>query len=654
MATGFLSKLRALRVDDVREHAVSVWRSADYLTRQGWGRAQGLYGEHVGPHVDKHVAPLWARAGGVLGSGFDQGLLKLGLRAPRRSIGLSIVLLNLFGALLLVAAILLFSPYQAWLINSKRESLLGQGTILAATVSNHAVAQSGRVALDPALLDPSQTEQLKATTKQLGTLRLPFRMDKVAPAMRQSLDGTGMRARLYSTSGDLVLDTDELFGVRQPDEVVPADQIGVPLHDIWTRFSDWMDGTELPVYRDIGRAKGTLYPEVLGVLSGEKATPLMLMNERGRRMVGIVVPVQRPGTVFGALVLSTREGEIDKLVWRERRAILWLATFGVMAMVFSSWLLSRKIATPLRELSLAAERVQSNLSRREELPDHSKRGDEIGDLSHTLRAMTDALYQRIEASERFAADVAHELKNPLCSVRNAAETLPLVKNDADRAQLTGLIQNDVKRLTRLIDDISKATRVVAEMAFTETRPVDVADVLKAVVDVGNDVHVKNLQRVTLSLDPGLFIEPFTVEGHDTRLGQVFKNLVDNALSFSPPEGVVSVHARRAGERMVVTVEDQGPGIPHDNFDRIFMRFYTDRPEQHFGNNSGLGLSICKEIVEAHHGRIWAENLVENVVHRSGTSDLGVVDSRVLGARFTVELLASSSVVKGPRRGQAAR
>ncbi len=644
MLANVLRRLRGLRFDDVHRLAGRAL-AAIAPAREAVTTAAAV------------AAPVASRVFEQLKLGADaarSAFGRLGIPAPNRSLGLWIVLLNLIGLLILVGAILFFSPYQAWLINSKKESLVGQGNIIAAMVANSSLSPPGRIALNPDLMEPGQNQQLKAAARQLETLRLPFRTDKVAPMLRQVLDGTGMRARIYSTSGDLILDSDELFGLSQPNEQIPPEEIGQPLHSFWTQFSDWLDGSEIPVYRDIGRANGTLYPEVVAALGGT-ATPLVLMNERGRRMVGIAVPVQRAGTMMGALVLSTREGEIDKLVWRERRAILWLAAFGLLAMGFSSVLLSRTIAKPLRELSQAAERVQNNLKRREELPDLSKRADEIGDLSQTLRSMTDALYKRIEASERFAADVAHELKNPLCSVRSAAETLPLIKNEADRAELTNMIQDDVKRLTRLIDDISKATRVVAEMAFNETQPVDVADVLKTVADVGNDVHVKDMQSVALTLDTTPFSDPFTVEGHDLRIGQVFKNLVDNALSFSPPEGVVRVNASRHGDKIVVVIDDDGPGIPLGNLEKIFLRFYTDRPAQNFGNNSGLGLSICKEIVEAHHGRVWAENRIENIVHRSGTSDLGVVDSHILGARFTVELPASSmQLAKNARRGHGQR
>ena len=401
-----------------------------------------------------------------------------------------------------------------------------------------------------------------------------------------------------------------------------------------------MDGTDLRVYRDIGRANVTVYPEVAEALKGKSAA-FILMSESGRRTVTIVTPVKRKENL-GILLLSTRDGEIDKLVWTERKTIIWLGVAGLLMMAITSLLLAGTIALPLRQLAQAADGIQTNLRRRQDLPDFSYRRDEIADLSTTLSKMTDALYKRIESSERFAADVAHELKNPLTSVRSAAETLARVKSDADRTLLTDTIQNDVKRLTRLIDDISKATRADADMALNDAAPVNLASQLSTLAEMFNSLHVADGQHVVLELAAtGMPLQQaYTVIGHDIRLGQVFKNLLDNALSFSPAPGHVWVKVNRDRDRIQIAVEDEGPGIPAGNLEKIFNRFYTDRPVGSFGNNSGLGLSICEEIVKAHGGTICAENRIANSVQRTGTSELGVVASQVLGARFVVDLPAA--------------
>jgi two-component system sensor histidine kinase ChvG len=243
--------------------------------------------------------------------------------------------------------------------------------------------------------------------------------------------------------------------------------------------------------------------------------------------------------------------------------------------------------------------------------------------------MTNALYRRIDAIESFAADVAHELKNPLTSLRSAVETLPRAKTEESRGRLLAVIEHDVRRLDRLISDIADASRLDAELQRQESAPVDVAKLLKTLIAVANEVKQENVS-VALTFEGG-GPRAFKVPGHDSRLGQVIGNLVDNARSFSPPGGVVRVTCRRLKNEVEIVVDDDGPGLRVDALDRIFERFYTDRPHQGFGQNSGLGLSICKQIVEAHGGRIWAENRTR----RSGAGE-----EEVLGARFVVRLPAT--------------
>ena len=393
-------------------------------------------------------------------------------------------------------------------------------------------------------------------------------------------------------------------------------------------ISSWFVSNTAGVYRELAKANGTSYEEVKAALSGETATAVRA-TEQNRHVVAVAIPIERGKQKLGAAFLTTKGGEIDELILKERLSILRVALICFFVIVGISLVLAASIATPLRSIANAAERIQKNLSIRGELPDFPGRMDEIGKLSKTLRAMNEALYKRIERSERFAADVAHELKNPLTSVRSAAETLPLVRTTEDRAHLIGTIQSDVKRLTRLIDDISKATRVEAEMALTEARPVDLADLLETVADVANSKVLQTGQSVAVDLAPtSLPQRAYHVAGHDLRLGQVFHNLIDNALSFSPVEGKVKVKAHRSRTSIVVEVEDEGPGIPPNNLERIFERFYTDRPgADNFGKNSGLGLSITRDIVLAHGGQIWAENCSSD--QAGGTS----------GARFTVRLPA---------------
>jgi two-component system sensor histidine kinase ChvG len=358
---------------------------------------------------------------------------------------------------------------------------------------------------------------------------------------------------------------------------------------------------------------------------------MVRINDRGEVIVSVAVPVQRFRAVRGALMLQTQGAEIDDLVSAERAAIFKVFLVAAAVMVVLSVLLAGTIAGPVRRLADGAEHIRRRTRARVEIPDFTKRKDEIGHLSGNLREMTNALYSRIEAIERFAADVAHELKNPLTSLRSAVETLPLAKTDDSRSRLLAVIKHDVLRLDRLISDISDASRLDAEMQRQEAMPVDLVKLFTTVVNVANEVRHDDNVSVSLTFEGG-GPAAFVVPGSDSRLGQVFDNLIDNARSFSPPGGNVRVVCRRLRNEVEIIVDDDGPGIQPDAFEKVFERFYTDRPHQGFGQNSGLGLSISKQIVEAHEGRIWVEN-------RLGVADTADGASKILGARFIVRLPA---------------
>jgi two-component system sensor histidine kinase ChvG len=356
---------------------------------------------------------------------------------------------------------------------------------------------------------------------------------------------------------------------------------------------------------------------------------MVRVNDRGEVIVSVAVPVQRFRAVRGVLLLSTQGADIDDMVEAERLAIFKVFLVAAGVMVVLSMLLAGTIAGPVRRLADGAERVRRRIRNRVEIPDFTRRRDEIGHLSGALRDMTGALYTRIEAIESFAADVSHELKNPLTSLRSAVETLPMAKTDANRKRLLEVIEHDVRRLDRLITDISDASRLDAELQRQEAAPVDFAQLLDALVKAANEV--RSDVTVTLKFEGGA-PSAFKVPGHDSRLGQVISNLIDNARSFSPAGGSVRVTGRKLKNEVEVLIDDDGPGVRPEALEKIFERFYTDRPEdQGFGQNSGLGLSISKQIVEAHGGRIWVENRVAPA--------RGDDEPKVLGARFHVRLPA---------------
>jgi two-component system sensor histidine kinase ChvG len=284
----------------------------------------------------------------------------------------------------------------------------------------------------------------------------------------------------------------------------------------------------------------------------------------------------------------------------------------------SSIMLHFLITRPIQRLSVAADTVRANQARAISLPDLEERRDEIGGLARSLESMTDTLWRRMEEIDRFAADVAHEIKNPLTSIRSALETLSIVRDDSAKERLMGVLNQDVRRLDRLITDISNASRLDAELSRDVPKAIDVGGLMEDIVSLYE--HTGTV-RVIFSRQ----IAQARVSGREGPLGQVFRNVIDNARSFSPENGEVRVVlAQGEAGQLLVTVEDDGPGIPEENLETIFQRFYTSRPKgTSFGNNSGLGLSISRQIVEAHHGKIWAENRTEG--------------DKVVGARFSIVL-----------------
>ena len=390
----------------------------------------------------------------------------------------------------------------------------------------------------------------------------------------------------------------------------------------------WLNRGDLPFYTELGPENGNGYHEVAQSLNGQKSS-MVRVNDRGEVIVSVAVPVQRFRAIHGSLMLSTQGDDIDQMVTAERLAILKVGGVASAVMIVLSLALASTIAGPVRRLADSAERVRRRIRTRVEIPDFTGRRDEIGHLSGALREMTGALYNRIEAIERFAADVAHELKNPLTSLRSAVETLPLARNENSRERLLAVIEHDVKRLDRLISDISDASRLDAELQRQDTAPVDLRRLLTALAAVANETRRGNNVSVELRFETRGSHDSFWVPGHDSRLGQVISNLLSNAQSFSEPGSKVRIVCRNRRSNIEIIVDDDGPGIREDALSRIFERFYTDRPHQGFGQNSGLGLSISKQIVEAHGGRIWAEN-------RAGPpGDDGT--ATVAGARFVVRL-----------------
>ena len=550
-----------------------------------------------------------------------------------------IVVLNLIGLAILVSGILYLNQFRAGLIDAKVQSLATQGEIIARAIAASAGVDTNEVQLDPEKL--LETEHTQDSDDEDLSNSLDFTIDpeRAAPILRPLVKPTGSRARVYNRDGALILDSDTFYSrgeVLRYDLPPPDAEKPDALSRFWQTVKTRMSQYDLPLYTEIGGANGKAYPEVATALTGT-SVPIVRVNDKGELVVSVAVPIQRMRAVLGVLLLSTRGGDIDNIVSAERWGIVRVSLFAAAVTIVLSIILANTIAGPVQRLSAAAESVRHSVKARAQIPDFTDRTDEIGHLSGALRDMTNALYKRIDAIESFAADVAHELKNPLTSLRSATETLPLAKNDDSRERLMEIIKHDVKRLDRLISDISDASRLDAELAREDATAVDMAELLRTTVSLFNDIHRDDTPEVVLDIAyaPGAW--PYRVMGHDSRLSQVIVNLLDNAISFSPPGGRVAVLVRRMGHEIQISVEDEGPGIPDENLERIFERFYTDRPQENFGQNSGLGLNISRQIAVAHGGRLWAENRPPKGVGR-GKGDASV--GRSGGARFVMRLPAT--------------
>ena len=550
-----------------------------------------------------------------------------------------IVVLNLIGLAILVAGILYLNDLRAALIGAEVQSLQTQGEIISRAIAASAGVDAGQSDVDPETILEREMGDAAFSESDAMPDALGFTIDpeRAAPILRPLVKPTGSRARIYDRDGALILDSDTFYSrgeVLRYDLPPPETSEPDALTTFWNVVANQFQPVDLPLYTEIGTVNGKAYPEVEAALTGT-SVPIVRKNEKGEIVVSVAVPVERMRSVLGVLLFSTRGGDIDKVVAAERWRIFRVALFAAAVTIVLSLILANTIAGPMQRLAIAAERVRHSVKARAEIPDFTDRFDEIGHLSGALRDMTDALYNRIDAIESFAADVAHELKNPLTSLRSATETLPIVRDQESRMRLMDIIQHDVKRLDRLISDISDASRLDAELAREDSGPVDFDELLRATVSLYNDIHLDDLPEVSLEIEraPGTY--PYRIIGHDSRLHQVMVNLIENAISFSPPRGRVTVTARRRGTNIEILIEDEGPGIPPENLERIFERFYTDRPHETFGQNSGLGLNISRQIIAAHGGRLYAEN------RPAPGAETGAANTkRSGGARFVIRLSAA--------------
>ncbi len=531
-------------------------------------------------------------------------------RRPRRffsPLTLRILALNMLPLMVLFGGASYLDRYQRSLVQSELDALQMQAGLIAIALGENAIT-----------VGAADYEQLSTESTQA--------------LLRRLVSQAPIRARVFAPGGELIADSRVLSGPGGVVEVevlappVVPDPLDAALNSVYDLIFDRLPQQHgWPAYEEQPRQRSEHYEEARSALRGDVGRVVRLAAS-GDLVLSVAVPVQKLKQVLGALMLSTQTSWIDEAVRSVRFDILRFFGIALLVTILASLYLAGTIARPIRRLAMAAERVRAGNRRWNAIPDFSKRGDEIGDLSVSLRDMTEALSSRLDAIERFAADVAHEIKNPLTSVRSAVETASRLTDPEKQKRLMAIVLEDVQRLDRLISDISNASRLDAELGRAEFGTVDLGHMLGALVEMheamGEASEAQDRVRLTLTIGPN---RGLAVPGMEDRLVQVFRNLIANALSFSPPGGTVTLACQGDGGWVTATVEDEGPGIPEAKLAAIFDRFYTERPKgERFGTHSGLGLSISRQIVEAHDGTIHAENRRDAA-------------GRVQGARFVVRL-----------------
>ncbi len=504
----------------------------------------------------------------------------------------------------LVAGVVWMQLARDSLVEERISSLMAQAEIISAALARYAPTGEGEQQ------DAATDVDERRATEVLNLL--------VGP--------TGMRARIFGRDGATVQDTRFILARNQVQarDLPPPGQIDwIGETERWfnRQLYSLMPGEEPPLLADDEpRPNGRVFEEVEHVLDTGEVASGRRINTEGNLIVSVAVPIKRLKFVMGVLMLSTEAGDIDDALRQEWTQLVLGGLVAMLVLAGASWFILTRITEPLQQLSVGADTVRRGGRNIDAIP-NIRRPDEIGDLSLSLRAMTSALYARMDTIEQFAADVAHEIKNPLTSVASAIETLQRTTDEEKRAKLMGVVRDDIRRLDRLITDISDASRLDAELSRERARDVDLGALVAAMASMFEDPDAEDAPRMVLNLPKSGLV----VRGLDGPLAQVFRNVIENAVSFSPKGGEIRIAASAVGGNAVITIDDQGPGIPEDNLETVFRRFYTERPAAHgFGKNSGLGLSISRQIVEVHGGKIVASNLRD-------------ADGGVKGARFLITL-----------------
>lgn len=523
-------------------------------------------------------------------------------KKKRGGLTLRILAVNLIAPVVLVLGLLYLGQYRASLIEAELGTLKAQAQLFAAAIAEGAVR--------PVQNDSS----VYARTASQQEVLMP---DLSRRMVRRLGETTDSRTRLFNQDGSLIGDSNRLLGpggIVQATALEPPatqDGFGLSISAHISQFLETMPNRKtLPPYPRSISHNANDFPDAKRAFTGD-ASATAWTDKQGRIILTAAAPVQKVKGITG-VVLLTREGEdIEDAMTRVRYDVLTGFLGALSVTILLSVYLAGVIGRPLKRLANAAEAIRQGKGRHIDFPDIGNRRDEIGELSVALQDMTYALWDRMDSIEHFAADVAHELKNPLTSLRSAVETAAKVKGK-DREKLMKIIQHDVQRLDRLISDISNASRLDAELSREELGDIDLKAILQRLIDAHSApmerADKNKAENCRLRLECPENLPNYIVRGSEGRIAQVFENLIGNALSFTPEDEPVILTLKKDGRRVILTIEDNGPGIPENKLESIFERFYTERPKhEDYGSHSGLGLSIAKQIIDAHKGQIYAQN-----------------------------------------------
>ncbi|MDC0074655.1 sensor histidine kinase [Alphaproteobacteria bacterium] len=516
----------------------------------------------------------------------------------RYTITARILTINIFAIIILVGGLLYLNQLRDNLISSKLIALEAEGKVIASALSESAINSKNK-------------------SKVID-------VNSINPLLRRMTEPSLRRARVFDDQGNLVADSRSLFEagrIVEYSSLSKEKNINFFLH-ISKKIINIINKLlykkpNLKLYKEEKIQKAIDYPEVLLALEGKISSFKRIQNNT--IILTVALPIQSFKQIQGALFLSTDTVDIYNQVRNFTLNILKISGITLLITILLSLYLAKAIAKPVKQLSKAAYKVGIAQNRKINLPDFTYREDEIGDLSLALKTMTKALYKKLDAIESFAADVSHEIKNPLSSLNSAIDTYTKTNNQSDKNKLIKIIKQDINRMNILITDISNFSRLDAELSRNQMKSFDILKLLETIILI----YKSEIENINIKINSKL--QNITIHGIQDALAQVFKNIIDNSISFSEKNCKIDISIKKKNNNLILTFDDYGPGVEELELNKIFDRFYTKRTNiSKFGSHSGLGLSISKQIIEAHEGKIYVINRIDSY-------------GKIEGLRITIKL-----------------